>query len=118
MARHLFLLTILAAAFSASLPEAFAQTVPGAGVCESAEDCPEAARWGAWAMVVVGCLFFLVWLLPPRLQDEGSAQGGFTMMERLQKRIDREMTGWRRFQWPVLGVFFVGLGAAFLLGVR
>jgi hypothetical protein len=118
MARLLFLLTFFAAAFCAGLPEAFAQAVPAAEVCESAEDCPEAARWGAWAMVAIGCLFFLVWFLPPRPRDEGGAQGGFTMMERLQKRIDREMTGWRRFQWPVLGVFFVGIGAAFLLGVR
>jgi hypothetical protein len=36
----------------------------------------------------------------------------------LQALIRRETTGWRRWQWPVMGLFFIGLGLTFLWGGR
>lgn len=122
MARHLFLLTILAAALCGGLSEAFAQAVPGAGgvVCEGAEDCAAASPYGAWAMIALGLMFFAVWLMPRsrKPEDGDSLLGGIPMIQGLQRRIDRELTGWRRHQWPVLGLFFVGLGLAYLFGWR
>ncbi len=38
------------------------------------------------------------------------------IMGALQRRIDKELTGWRRFQWPVIGLAFMALGVAFLFG--
>ena len=37
---------------------------------------------------------------------------------RMHRRIDRELSGWRRLQWPVIGLFFAGLGVATLMGWR
>ena len=30
--------------------------------------------------------------------------------------MKNRLTGWRRFQWPVIGLFFMALGFAFLFG--
>ena len=38
------------------------------------------------------------------------------IMGALQRRIDKELSGWRRFQWPVIGLSFMALGCAFLFG--
>ena len=38
------------------------------------------------------------------------------IMGALQRRIDKELSGWRRFQWPLIGLSFMSLGCAFLFG--
>ena len=97
--------------------EAWAQ---GEVACAPGETCAAASPYGAWAMIALGLLFFAVWLMPRRRksEEEDSSLGGFPMLQVLQRRIDRELTGWRRHQWPVLGLFFVGLGVAYLFGWR
>ena len=112
MARFLVLIVLLAAA----PPEVWAQAqaeLPCAG-----GDCPETVRRGAWGLIFLGALFFSLWFMPPRAK---SAKGrGFMdslpMMGALQRRLDQELTGWRRFQWPLIGLSFMALGAAFLFG--
>ena len=95
---------------------AWAQTEPGI-----AEDAA-VARWGGWAMVAAGMVFFAVWLMPSGPKDEDGDAADWTtrvpMLQGLQRRIDRELSGWRRLQWPVLGLFFGGLGVATLMGWR
>ena len=75
---------------------------------------------GAWGLIVLGALFCLVGLLPARAgpRDEAAAGGGLALLRMLQARIEKETTGWRRLQWPLLGVFFILLGAATLAGWR
>ena len=110
--RLLFLFVLLLAA----PPEVWAQA-SGELPCEGA-DCPEMAGRGAWGLIGLGALFFAIWFMPPRAK---SAKGvGFMdslpIMGALQRRIDKELTGWRRFQWPLIGLFFMSLGVAFLFG--
>ncbi len=105
------LLVVLAAA-----PEAWAQAtaeLPCEGV-----DCPEATRRGAWGLIFLGALFFALWFMPPRAKSEkgGGFMDSLPVMGSLQRRIDKELTGWRRFQWPLIGLSFMALGAAFLFG--
>lgn len=115
MLRLIFLILIALALAGWAGPEAWAQDGP---VCTPGEDCAAAEGYGAWAMIAFGLLFFAIWLMPPRANSEKGRgfMDSLPMMGALQRRIDRELTGWRRFQWPVLGVFFVGLGVANLLG--
>ena len=108
---------LLAGALLAGLsPEAWAQGAADLP-CEG-EDCAEAARLGGWGLIFLGVLFFSLWFMPPRRRQEGG--GGFMdslpMMGALQRRIDKELTGWRRFQWPLIGLLFMSLGVAFLFG--
>lgn len=89
--------------------------------CASGETCADATRWGAWGLIILGLLFFAISVMPARLQSLEEEQTGWnraSLVRMLQKRIETEQTGWRRLQWPVLGVFFVGLGLATLLGWR
>ena len=93
-----------------------AQEGPDPDACPPGEVCGQAATLGAWGMIVLGLLFWLVALLPVRGAGEVGDGQGFSLMGRLHKRIDSETTGWRRLQWPVLGLFFIVLGIATLLG--
>ena len=97
-------------------PEAWAQAsaeLPCEGV-----DCPEVARGGAWGLIVLGVIFFAIWFMPPRANSEKGVgfMDSLPIMGALQRRIDKELTGWRRFQWPLIGLFFMSLGVAFLFG--
>lgn len=115
---HLILSIFFALALAgAAGPEAWAQGEP---VCAPGEDCAVPEGYGAWAMIAFGLMFFAVWLMSMnrKSEEEGSVLGGIPMLQSLQRRIDRELTGWRRHQWPVLGLFFVGLGLAYLFGWR
>jgi hypothetical protein len=97
-------------------PEAWAQATAELP-CEAA-DCPEATRRGAWGLIVLGALFFALWFMPPRANSEKGVgfMDSLPMMGALQRRIDKELTGWRRFQWPLIGLSFMALGVAFLFG--
>ncbi len=101
-------------------PDSWAQTQPPEPLCAPGQDCTEAARWGAWGLIFLGIMCFVVGLGPPRRSSEGeeSALHRIPMLGVLQRRLDKERTGWRRFQWPVLGAFFIILGAATLAGWR
>ena len=118
MLRLIFPILILVALAGGAGPDAWAQGAPAA--CAPGETCAAASPYGAWAMIALGLMFFAVWLMPRRRksEEEDSSLGGFPMLQVLQRRIDRELTGWRRHQWPVLGLFFVGLGLAYLFGWR
>lgn len=88
-------------------------------VCPNGESCVESYRWGAWGLIALGLLFFAIFFIPAARRDEGGTSGvGLSLISFLQVRIEKETTGWRRWQWPVLGVFFVGLGISFLTGWR
>ncbi len=96
-----------------------AQDETAQSLCPPGQDCAEVAHWGAWGLIVLGLSFFIVWLEPPRREaGEESALHRIPMMQSFQRRLEKERTGWRRFQWPVLGAFFIGLGAATLFGWR
>ncbi len=116
MARPLLLFAILVALLAAASPEAWAQAVAELP-CEGA-DCPEVVRRGAWGLIFLGALFFSLWFMPPRAKSKkgGGFMDSLPMMGALQRRIDKELTGWRRFQWPLIGLSFMSLGAAFLFG--
>ncbi len=115
MSRLPVILAIFAVLLAAAAPEAWAQAAELS--CEGA-DCPETAGRGAWGLIILGAIFFAIWFMPPRRIPEGG--GGFMdslpIMGTLQRRIDKELTGWRRFQWPLIGLFFMALGVAFLFG--
>jgi hypothetical protein len=106
----------------AGLAMAFAAPAWGQGEddCAVAADCVGGAGWGAWGMIGLGLLFLAVGALPPprRREDEVGNTGGLSLLRLLQARMEKETTGWRRWQWPVLGLFFIGLGAATLVGWR
>ncbi len=87
--------------------------------CPEGERCGEAFQWGAWGLIALGLLFFAVWLLPaPGSREDEAGNAGLPLMRLLQARIRKETTGWRRWQWPLLGLFFLGLGIATLAGWR
>jgi hypothetical protein len=114
MPRFLVLFLLLFVVFTAAPPEAWAQAEP---LCEGA-GCPEAARRGAWGLIALGALFFSLWFMPPRAKSGkgGGFMDSLPMMGALQRRLDKELSGWRRFQWPLIGLAFMALGAAFLFG--
>ena len=94
-------------------PEAWAQELP----CEG-EDCVEATRLGGWGLIFLGAMFFAIWFMPPRANSQKGVgfMDSLPIMGTLQRRIDKELTGWRRFQWPLIGLSFMLLGFAFLFG--
>ncbi len=120
MPRLLLFFVLLLVALAAAPPEVWAQA---AGELPCAQDsgdadCPEAARLGAWGLIILGLIFFAVYLVPPR---PGPEEGGgyidkLPVVAALHRRMDKELSGWRRFQWPLMGSFFVALGLAALLG--
>ncbi len=115
MPRSLFLFAMLIFWLAAAPPEAWAQAA--ATPCEGA-DCAEAARLGGWGLIFLGVLFFSLWFMPPRADREKGVgfMDSLPIMGALQRRIDKELTGWRRFQWPLVGLCFMSLGVAFLFG--
>jgi hypothetical protein len=120
MPRILAPFVLLIVVLAATAPEAWAQAAAELS-CDrtsSAAECPEAAGSGAWGLIFLGAIFFAVWFMPPRRTSErGSGlMDSLPMLGTLQRRIDKELTGWRRFQWPVIGLFFMALGFAFLFG--
>ncbi len=120
MPRFLALFVLLIVALAAAPAEAWAQAAAELS-CDRVSDaanCPEAARSGGWGMIILGAIFFAVWFMPPRrTSEQGSGfMDSLPMLGTLQRRIDKELTGWRRFQWPVIGLFFMALGFAFLFG--
>lgn len=87
--------------------------------CANGAACVDAFRGGAWGLVVIGLLFFAVGVLPATAPSKDEAGNtSLPLIGLLQARIAKETTGWRRWQWPVLGVFCVGLGLAHLAGGR
>ena len=83
--------------------------------CPPGEVCGQAAVLGSWGLIAVGLLFSLVALLPASGQEASREGKGWSLLGTLQARIEKETTGWRRLQWPLLGLVFVGLGVATLL---
>lgn len=119
MRRFLFLLALAGLLLAlAAGSEAWAQSEVTEPVCPPGADCGEVTRWGAWGLIFLGLIFFAVWFVPPRRKPEegGSRIDALPMMAALQRRIDKELTGWRRFQWPLMGLFFIALGLAALFG--
>ncbi len=114
MPRPLIVLAMFVVSLAAAAPEAWAQAELR---CEGA-DCAEAARSGGWGLIFLGAIFFAVWFMPPRRTSEKGTgfMDSLPMLGTLQRRIDKELTGWRRFQWPLIGLFFMALGCAFLFG--
>jgi len=84
-------------------------------ICPPGEVCDQAANLGAWGMIGLGLLFWLIAVIPSQGPDEAGARRGLPLLSGLQARIDKETTGWRRLQWPVLGFLFVALGVATLI---
>ena len=105
--------------FTAS-PDAWAQSVAELTCAQDSGrvGCPEMARRGAWGLIFLGAMFFAIWFMPPRRTSEKGVgfMDSLPIMGALQRRIDKELTGWRRFQWPLIGLFFLWLGFAFLFG--
>jgi hypothetical protein len=88
-------------------------------LCAPGQDCAEVAHWGAWGLIILGLMCFIVWLEPRRRAvEEESMLHRIPMLQVLQRRLEKERAGWRRFQWPILGAFFIALGAATLAGWR
>ncbi len=120
MPRPLLLFAILVALLAAASPEAWAQAVAELPCAQASggADCPEVARGGAWGLIVLGVIFFAIWFMPPRANSEKGVgfMDSLPIMGALQRRIDKELTGWRRFQWPLIGLSFMSLGFAFLFG--
>ncbi len=120
MPRILASFVLLIVVLAATAPEAWSQAAAELS-CDQASgavDCPETAGSGAWGLIILGAIFFAVWFMPPRrTSEQGSGfMDSLPMLGTLQRRIDKELTGWRRFQWPVIGLFFMALGLAFLFG--
>ena len=114
MPRFLIFLALLLVVLAVTAPEAWAQAeLP----CEGA-DCPETAGRGAWGLIFLGALFFAIWFMPPRAKSEKGVgfMDSLPVMGALQRRMDKELSGWRRFQWPLIGLSFMLLGFAFLFG--
>jgi len=85
--------------------------------CPDGEACGDARRLGAWGLIVIGVLFFSVWFIPGQQSADGKTENqGLPLIGILQERIRKETTGWRRWQWPLLGIFFMGIGIASLSG--
>ena len=97
---------------------ALAQAPDGQPPCPPGEVCTDVAYWGSWALIALGVLFFLVTIMPYRAPSGEEAGRGLPFFRMLQVRMETETTGWRRLQWPLLGMFFIGLGLATLLGWR
>jgi len=125
MPRPLFLFAMLVVLLAAASPEAWAQAAAelpcaqdSGGEDSGGEDCVEVARRGGWGLIFLGAIFFAVWFMPPRANSEKGVgfMDSLPIMGTLQRRIDKELTGWRRFQWPLIGLSFMLLGFAFLFG--
>ncbi len=120
MPRFLIFFALLLVVLAAAPPEVWAQAAGElpCGQDSGDADCPEVTGRGGWGLIFLGALFFSLWFMPPRAHSEKGP--GFMdplpMMGALQRRLDQELSGWRRFQWPVIGLSFMALGVAFLFG--
>ena len=116
LAPFVLLIVVLAATASEAWSQAAAEL--SCDQASGAADCPEAARGGAWGLIALGVIFFAVWFMPPRANSEKGVgfMDSLPIMGALQRRIDKELTGWRRVQWPLIGLSFMSLGFAFLFG--
>jgi hypothetical protein len=85
-------------------------------ICLPGEVCGQAAVLGAWGLIALGLLSWLVALIPACPQDTAREGKGIPLLRGLEARIEKETTGWRRLQWPLLGAISIGLGAATLMG--
>jgi hypothetical protein len=95
---------------------AFAQEGLDLDTCPPGEVCGQAAPLGAWALIALGLLSLLVVLIPSSTQDRTKEGKSISLLGGLEARIEKEMTGWRRLQWPLLGLISIGLGSAILFG--
>ena len=115
-------IVVAVADFPLAAMAAWAQVEPAGGAASTAGSDDAASRWGGWAMIAVGMVFFAVWLMPAGPRGGEGEQAHWTtrvpMLQALQRRMDKELTGWRRLQWPALGLFFTALGLATLMGWR
>jgi hypothetical protein len=92
----------------------------GPEVCPPGEACTRATEMGSWGLIAIGLLFLLVALMPskPGGKDGEAPKTKIPFLNMLQVRIEKETTGWRRLQWPILGIAFIALGVATLLQWR
>jgi len=115
-----FLFAMLIVLLAAASPDAWAQASAELPCAQdsSGEDCVEVARRGGWGLIFLGAIFFAVWFMPPRANSEKGVgfMDSLPIMGTLQRRIDKELSGWRRFQWPLIGLSFMSLGFAFVFG--
>jgi len=120
MPRFLIFFVLLLVVLAAAPPVARAQASaePACTQASGGVDCSEATRRGGWGLIVLGAIFFAVWFMPPRADSEKGRgfMDSLPIMGTLQRRIDKELSGWRRFQWPLIGLSFMSLGLAFLFG--
>ena len=120
MPRFLIFFILLLVVLAAAPPEAWAQASAELPCAQASDgvDCPGVARRGGWGLIFLGAIFFAVWFMPPRANSEKGRgfMDSLPIMGTLQRRLDKELTGWRRFQWPLIGLFFMSLGIAFLFG--
>ena len=88
--------------------------------CAPGEACSRATEMGSWGLIVIGLLFLLVALMPskPGGKDGEPPRTKIPFLNMLQVRMEKETTGWRRLQWPILGIAFIALGIATLLQWR
>ena len=103
-----------------SLGPALAQTGQEQADCGPEEICGPAVTTGSWGLIALGILFLLVALLPSNKGDgdDTAPKTKIPFLSMLQVRMDKETRGWRRLQWPVLGLAFIALGVATLLDWR
>lgn len=90
---------------------------------EAAQD-PDAGRFGAWGLIALGAAVFVVFFGAGRSRgtkesdekrdDKPGTGANIPMLGRLQQRIEQETSGWRRYQWPVIGLIFVAIGVLML----
>ncbi len=120
MPRFLIFFVLLLVVLAAAPPVAWAQDAAERPCAQASGgvDCPEVTRRGAWGLIFLGAIFFAVWFMPPRANSEKGRgfMDSLPIMGTLQRRIDKELSGWRRVQWPLIGLFFISLGFAFLFG--
>ncbi len=118
MPRLLISIVLLITALAAAPPEVWAQAEPLCTQDSGGVDCPETAERGGWGLILLGALFFSLWFMPPRAKSEKGVglMDSLPVMGALQRRLDKELSGWRRFQWPLIGLSFMALGTAFLFG--
>lgn len=90
---------------------------------EAAHD-PDAGRLGAWGLIALGAAVIVVFFGAGRSGGDKETSGetsdkpgtgtNIPMLGRLQQRIEQETSGWRRYQWPVIGLIFIVIGVLML----
>lgn len=113
-------MTSIIAFFLAFGPDAALAAGAGPEACAPGESCTRATEMGSWGLIVIGLLFLLVALMPSKSggKDGEPPRTKIPFLNMLQVRIEKETTGWRRLQWPILGIAFIALGIATLMNWR